>query len=227
MGLHVVVLPESRDLKSRLAFVVGDRVLLTDDERTVQQISELLNGESWLAPTSMWHESDVVGAFNNWWTELPAAPPDIVPLERAELAAMGVMPGAPRSGMMPVPPRIIYGHLPFAVVHRSDVFYRYEPFPTSRRIDQVNRKVTLGTFACPASEGPFVQSGFAAVGRFALPNLLPACFRWELQPISGTRMRCGASVPLYGQAGGGVEVCFDAGLLNRGPIANPVTVPAL
>lgn len=84
-----------------------------------------------------------------------------------------------------------------------------------------------GTFTAPASEAPFIASGFGAVGRFALPNLSPANWRWEIRPPSGTPFRCGASVPLYGQAGGGVEVEFSQGFANVGPIANPVVLPAL
>ncbi len=33
-------------------------------------------------------------------------------------------------------------------------------------------------------------------------------------------LRCGASFPLYGQSGGGVEVEFSKGFKNLGPIAN-------
>ena len=40
-------------------------------------------------------------------------------------------------------------------------------------------------------------------------------------------MKYGASVPLYGQSGGGVEVMFPKGTKNRGPIANPVVLPIL
>ena len=66
-----------------------------------------------------------------------------------------------------------------------------------------------------------------AVARFALPNLMPACYRWELQPDSGTLIECGASVPLYGQSGGGVEVRFPKDTNNRCPIADPVILPPL
>jgi hypothetical protein len=56
----------------------------------------------------------------------------------------------------------------------------------------------------PASEAPFALTGFTVVARFALPNLMPACFRYELQPDAGTPVECGAAVPLYGLSGGGV-----------------------
>jgi hypothetical protein len=56
---------------------------------------------------------------------------------------------------------------------------------------------------------------------------LPACYRYELQPDANTDIECGASVPLYGQSGGGVEVKFVKQTNNRCAIANPVVVPAL
>lgn len=90
-----------------------------------------------------------------------------------------------------------------------------------------NRTVLAGTFAFPASELPLVPSGFAAVGRYALPDLPPACTRYELHPPTNTLVDCGASVPLYGQSGGGVEVCFQHGFTNDGAIANPVLLPVM
>jgi hypothetical protein len=134
----------------------------------------------------------------------------------------------PASPSMPPAPPSIYGHVPF---HRlstpNAVFYRCEPWPTSRRIQRHGQLIAPGTFAIPASELPLVPTGFAAVGRYALPFLPPACFRWELQPMSGTPFQCGASVPLYGQAGGGVEVVFHRGAGNRCPFADPVILPEL
>jgi hypothetical protein len=73
---------------------------------------------------------------------------------------------------------------------------------------------------------PFVTSGFGAVGRFALPSLSPACWRWELRPPPAIMFRCGASVPPYRQSGGGVEAEFPAGFVNVGAIASPVILPA-
>lgn len=102
-------------------------------------------------------------------------------------------------------------------------------YPTSRKIDRSVNPPTIAqdTYAAPASEAPFAVTGFAAVARFALPNLMPACFRYELQPVAGTLIECGASVPLYGQSGGGVEVKFTNLTNNRCAIADPIILPAL
>jgi hypothetical protein len=127
----------------------------------------------------------------------------------------------------PAPPSL-FGHLPFKAKTLDDtVIYRWEAYPTSRRIDLVAKTIAKDTYAAPASEVPFAPTGFAAVARFALPNLMPACYRYELQPAPHTDIECGASVPLYGQSGGGVEVKFVTQANNRGAIANPVVLPAL
>ena len=127
----------------------------------------------------------------------------------------------------PLPPSSIYGHLPFGAMTANDsVIYRWEAFPTSRRIDRTAMTIARDTYAAPSSEIPFAPTGFGAVARFALPSLLPACFRWELQPVP-TLIECGASVPLHGQSGGGVEVRFPKLTTNRCPFANPVLLPTM
>jgi hypothetical protein len=133
---------------------------------------------------------------------------------------------APAPAPPPGSPPQVYGHLPFGVVTApNDVFYRFEAWPTSRRIHQNTNLIAPGTYASPMSELPSLATGFSAVARNALPSLFPACFRWEIQPTPATPIDCGAIVPMYGQSGGGVEVMFKAGAQNRGPIANPVVVP--
>jgi len=168
-----------------------------------------------------------VERFERWLSDLPPAPPDIEPTP----VPPGLRPIPIGTLPPPLPrPASIYGHLPFTVQTDSQtLIYRWEAFPSSRRIKRNatgGGTVDVDTYASPASEVPFAVTGFAAVARFALPNLLPACFRWELQPTPCV-LECGASGPLYGQSGGGVEVKFTATTPNRCPIADPVVLPAL
>jgi hypothetical protein len=72
-----------------------------------------------------------------------------------------------------------------------------------------------------------VPSGFSAVGRFALPSLLPAIWRREIVPPLGTTYLCGAVVPMYGQAGGGVEVKFDNGAAAGSAHLRAASIPEL
>jgi hypothetical protein len=145
------------------------------------------------------------------------------------LAALGFIHLGPLKRLPPRPYRasMVYGHLPLhGICSGDEVFYRYESYPTSIRIDQGNQRVKEPeTFASPMSDLPLVPTGLAAVSRYALPSLLPARWRYELRPAAGTRVRYGASVPMYGQSGGGVEVMFPHPFNNVGPIANPVLLP--
>ncbi len=168
-----------------------------------------------------------------WFNSLDIAPVISLVEDREEARIiMGMIRHGSRPGAVtstPARPTHIYGHLPHqARCDGSDVFYRYEAFPTSLRIDQVNQKVTKpDTYAAPFSEKDFTPTGLSAVGRFALPSLDPHRWRWELQPVAHTLVYYGASVPLYGQAGGAVEVMLPDPFDNLVPIPNPTVLDIL
>jgi len=106
------------------------------------------------------------------------------------------------------------------------VFYRYSAFNPDRRVDPVTGSFLAGTYAAPESEVPFVPTGFLAVGRFALPNILPASHRFEITAPKGTAVDFGTVAPAYGQAGGGVEAYFANAVTNaRSPRAPVTTLP--
>jgi hypothetical protein len=227
MDLHL-----GQSEKGEFYLVIGCRVGLLLNESTFAEAESYHLGQAWLSPGISAEAR--AAAFSQWLNGLPPAPS----LETATPAqawqsfwgAMG--PVVPTGVLPPPPPRppSIYGHLPFkATTLPETVIYRWEAYPTSRRIDRTLNPPTISqdTYAAPASEVPFALTGFAAVARFALPNLMPACFRYELQPIAGTQLECGAAVPLYGQSGGGVEVKFTNLTNNRCAIADPILLPAL
>jgi|SRR6267154_48217 len=223
MGLHITIVKEER---KRFVFVLGGLVLLIPDEAASKEISELMRQE-WLQARGKLSDAERERGFNYWLENLKSAPALADPPWRRDILGLNLFLPPIIPPPTPASPGI-YGHLPFSgATEANDVFYRCEPWPTSKRVNQSKNEIVAATYACPASELPFLPTGFAAVGRYALPNLLPACFRWELQPTAGSAVHCGASVPLYGQAGGGVEVRFNNLTKNRGPIANPVVLPAL
>ena len=170
--------------------------LLTHDE-TFDQLPDRL--ETWRAN---------LGAI----TATPANTRELQTITAPQIDALVAftMPTSPYVPPPPPAPSYIYGHLPFkGKTTNGDKFLRFEPWPTSIRV--FASTVTAGTFAGPVSERPLVPNGFAAVGRYALPSLLPACTVWEISPPPGTDLEAGASVPVFGQAGGGAEVCFTKG----------------
>jgi hypothetical protein len=125
-------------------------------------------------------------------------------------------------------PAYVYGHLPFTgITQAGDIFYRCEHWAMSRRVRHATNDILAGTYGFPASELPFVPTGFAAVGRYALPDLPPACRRYQISPPPGYTLQCGACVPLYGQAGGGVEVMFPKTFPNAFPLPPPTSLPPL
>jgi hypothetical protein len=179
------------------------------------------------------------GRYQRWWENI-AGVDVVVPVDanRPDMIALLTIPNPPpppnRPSLVPGAP---YGrgtlppsaaHLPFSTTTEADeVFYRWESWPTSRRIDQVTNTVASWTFVSPRSEIPFAPTGFSAVSRMALPSFFPAMFRWRINPQIGSTILCGAVVPMFGQSGGGVEACFDRQAFNDGPIANPVVLPPL
>ncbi|HEY1501187.1 MAG TPA: hypothetical protein VGF88_16560 [Acidobacteriaceae bacterium] len=222
----------AQSLDEQFYLVIGHRVSILLNEQTLAEPEADLFGQPWLRGGLPRAERE--GIFDNWLGGLAAAPAltATTPIQawRSFWNAFG--PLTPIGTLPPAPPRppSIYGHLPFSTTTTPEtVIYRWEAFPTSRRIDRTVDPPTIAadTYASPASEALFAVTGFAAVARFALPNLMPACFRWELQPMAGTQLECGASVPLYGQSGGGVEVKFTSLTQNRCSIADPVILPAM
>lgn len=106
------------------------------------------------------------------------------------------------------------------------VFHRFSAFNPDRRVDPVTGSFIAGTYAAPASEVPFVPTGFVAVGRFALPNTLPASFHYKIEAPSGTAVDFGTVAPAFGQAGGGVEAYFPNAVTNAQiPPAPVATIP--
>lgn len=71
-----------------------------------------------------------------------------------------------------------------------------------------------------------MPTGFIAVGRFALPNTLPASYRYEIEAPTGTSVDFGTVAPAFGQAGGGVEAYFAKSVTNaKVPPAAMVALP--
>lgn len=91
-------------------------------------------------------------------------------------------------------------------------YYRFSAYLKDKRVD-ANGGFKPGTYATTYNDLHFVPSGFAAVGRYALPN--PASARFVHQIITFEKPDLmGTATPNNGQAGGGVEVYFLNGALN-------------
>lgn len=88
-------------------------------------------------------------------------------------------------------------------------YYRFSAFSNDKRISP-NGDFLPGTYATTHAEFPHVPSGFAAVGRFALPNPASARYVYVVHTYERPTLM-GTAAPNFGQAGGGVEVYFAKG----------------
>lgn len=108
------------------------------------------------------------------------------------------------------------------VLPSNRIFHRFSAFNPDRRVDPTTGDFLPGTYATPESEVPFLPTGFAVVGRLALPNNLPASHHYTIEVSAGTVVYFGTVAPAFGQAGGGVEAFFPNGAKN---CAKPPAVP--
>ena len=92
-------------------------------------------------------------------------------------------------------------------------YYRYSSYYKDKRI-MPNGDFLPGTYATTYSDMHFVPSGFAAVGRYALPNPASACYLFTLVTFDRPTLM-GTATPNFSQAGGGVEVLFGNGAKNK------------
>lgn len=219
MGLHLVIIDKSPGC------VLSRQVLFVPDGEDDEAYSRLLEQWYWASAGEGVHAR----FFQEWLSTLDEPKSTILHAEEASDTIDqddGNRPKGDGPSTSQSQNKII-GHLPFSMrTKANDVFYRFEHWPHSTSIIKQQKFVKPYTYAAPASELPFVPTGFAAVGRYALPKLPPACWRWEIQPEKDTEIRVGASVPLNFQSGGGVEVRFgENGASNRGEFAEPVVLP--
>jgi hypothetical protein len=220
--------------------IVGCQVALEFDENTPSELEHFYDLTWGTLSSDQSAFGFVIERYESWIKSLPeieGVEPHLI--TRAELTAVvsSSFPPpppnrptlVPRYLLPPILPQNFYGHLPFKTKTRLyEHFYRFEPWPTSRKIVVGNRGVIgAQTYASPSAELRFLNTGFAVVARNALPSFFPAVFRYELQPAASRTIHCGAIVPNFGQSGGGVEVYFLSQVQNRGPIASPVVIPPL
>lgn len=91
-------------------------------------------------------------------------------------------------------------------------YYRYSAYAKDNRVNSHGHFVP-GTYATTYTDMHFVPSGFAAVGRYALPNPASACNLFSIVTLDRPTLM-GTATPNFGQAGGGVEVLFGFGAKN-------------
>jgi len=92
-------------------------------------------------------------------------------------------------------------------------YYRFSAFYKDKRITD-DGSFLPNTYATTYNDLHFVPSGFAAVGRYALPNPASAQFVFPILTYDRPTLM-GTATPNFGQSGGGVEVLFQQSAQNR------------
>lgn len=130
------------------------------------------------------------------------------------LQASSYLPGAPVPQPVPAMGAVLGAHPLLRSVQLANptVFYRFIGNPTDFRF--VNNTLLAGTYVSTALEHRTANSGFAAVGRFALPLPAPASYVFQYGLPAGAVLYAGTVAPLFGQSGGGVEIL----VLNTTPV---------
>jgi hypothetical protein len=109
----------------------------------------------------------------------------------------------------------LHGSPPYPLRTRNGHdFVRFTSFRRDRRL-LPDGSLRPGTYVTSANDGNHVPSGFAAVGRYALPNPVPAINRFHIAITGSVSGQMGTVSPAFGQAGGGVEIEFVGGAPPR------------
>jgi hypothetical protein len=144
-------------------------------------------------------------------TVFAAPQPHSFKLLSSRVSVPKISPSALGTVLMAALPSSLVKHVSLSA---NRVFHRFSAFNPDRRVDSITGNFLPGTYAVPESEVPFVPTGFTAVGRFALPNNLPASHHYEIEAPAGAAVDFGTVAPAFGQAGGGVEAYFKNAVTN-------------
>jgi len=87
---------------------------------------------------------------------------------------------------------------------KGTVFYRLLSTQKDRRY--TNGQLGADTYVTTNLEQLYLNTGFAAVGRLALPLSLPASYVIQYELEDDVDIEVGTVAPLFGQSGGGVEI---------------------
>ncbi|QND24523.1 hypothetical protein HB774_34615 (plasmid) [Rhizobium leguminosarum bv. viciae] len=187
----------------------GEILPIINGQIVVDEFIPGIDGRVLSEPWYNHNSPSAVRDFKCWYTNLVELPfltyHRPTPNELLNIAfRLGPLPTHPSATFPKLPP---YGHLPLVgAANTTDEFLRCEATPVSYRLDVVNQEIKADTYAIPRSEELFIPTGLSVVGRYALPCYFPAVFKYLIQPTRRLNIDCGACVPQFGQAGGGVEV---------------------
>lgn len=102
-------------------------------------------------------------------------------------------------------------------------FVRFSAYANDRRV-RPDGGLLPGTYVTSERDAGHAPSGFAVVGRYALPNPISATNRFDITVAGEASGLVGTVLPAFGQAGGGVEIELTNGA-PPGSVKGPTTIP--
>jgi hypothetical protein len=119
---------------------------------------------------------------------------------------------------------VLHASPPFPLLTKSqENFVRFSAFQNDRRVLN-DGSLLPGSYVTSKRDAAFGPSGFAVVGRYALPNILPATNWFDIKVPRGTAGLVGTVSPAFGQSGGGVEIELVKGA-PKGSVTGRSTIP--
>jgi hypothetical protein len=183
MGFYLVDGELEGDKSPRLLVIAGDGYAIPVEHPKYFSIADLLDGEPVPDPASK-------------------QPINVSGLTTASLRTASLPSGyGPSAGAVPL--------LGTVSLTKNTLFYRFIGSAKDPRFaGSILAGWTLArdTYLTTASDQNYANTGFAAVGRYALPIPVPASHVFEYELQKGTQLAVGTVLPNFGQAGGGVEV---------------------
>lgn len=179
MGFYVANGKIEGDNSVRLLIIAGDNYVIPAEHSEFFSIVDLLGGEP--VPDAAYKQ-----------------PIDVLELSTASLRNTTVLPSGyvHSAGAIPL--------LGTVSLTKNTVFYRFIGSSTDPRLS--GSTLVKDTYMTTASDQHYANTGFAAVGRYALPIPVPASHVFEYELPTNTQLVVGTVLPNFGQAGGGVEV---------------------
>lgn len=157
--------------------------------------------------TIEWKRPDDLESQQVLWTE--GAPDEAWSFS---LINIGLVPGTTFYATFNLPAK--------ALVHR------FTHTSADGRFDPSRKELRAQSYFTSDHDQRLAPSGFAAVGRYALPSPLPAWYRHTYRLQSSVSVSLGTVRPLFGQAGGGTEGLLAAAVaVTR--IGSPVRLPVI
>lgn len=205
MGFYVAMARAPNDLADRIYVIAGDNYLLPIVDPDYFCVSDLLEGTPF--PVAL----------------TPPSPPGPVSPAAAGQPMTLAITSTAWSNVAQLPPgyRPVAGAIPLlatATLGAPTPFYRYIGSPNDPRF--MAGSLARDTYLTCELDRAYANTGFAAVGRYALPLPVPASYVHIYVLPAHTKLLVGTALPSFGQAGGGVEVKLPA----AAPVAAPTVV---